>query len=437
MNHPTGEVEELHDLAMEAMACDDYPQAVIFLKKALGIAPLRKDLRAKLAQALAREHKAPDTAGLPASPAIEPDPLPSRPTWTPSSKSGARVNPAAQISSRGIQVHAHGNLAVPIEFEEEPMMMESELSDVYSRDNENSISEENAEPSAPATPKRSRSVRRAQATRDLEDAIASLLEMTGRTVGKITGTQVAYAASYLLTVGFIATACVYTARTFSDVIATPASSTLAQAPVADVPTSEASLAPSLSAAPPPPVTPRKLDLGPTEEEILKQGQDLVRKGNYREAVQLLEPALESGNRTVTRDKIRDTVAEAWRRRGTDEVKKGKMSDAVASYRSALKASPSVTANSLHLANALFYLGQEAKSSKEKAYLDESLKLVNDVVRVEPRNVNAFQLQAQVHQSLGRKADARAAWLKVQSLADKKSETYLQAVTQLKKLSSGA
>jgi len=53
MNRPTGEVEELLALADEAMADGSFTEAVGILRQAANVAPLRRDIRQKLAAALA------------------------------------------------------------------------------------------------------------------------------------------------------------------------------------------------------------------------------------------------------------------------------------------------------------------------------------------------------------------------------------------------
>jgi tetratricopeptide (TPR) repeat protein len=461
MNHPTDQVDELVLLSQQAVACDDYEQASLFLKRALEIAPLRKDVRAELARVLAHDggtvhsaamevDHAPETtwsrprASVPAMANETRSALRPLPTMAPSTAMRGRVDSASMAYSREdatptrprVSVRTEGN--VNLQLEEEPVSfsepavhteryMEMPRTSLH-RLLEDDEDEDQFLPPPPAAPKRRRRSKLVNQGPTLEDWIANFVEAGARTFKQMHPARVGYAVCYLVLAVFVTLACFKTHKLFGN---QAGKHTTAKKLKLDV-TSEASVSvPSLlSSVPVPPPS-------PTEAEILAQGQLFVSAKKYDEAIKVLEPAMNASANSVLQEKMRETTALAYDSKATQLLQKNVSRPAVDAYRKAVALQPAAAIYSVHLANALYYQARGLTGRAANESLLESVKVATEVTRTDPQFLSAYQVLAQVQQELGNKAAAKGALQRVLNLSVKGSTTNKRAAEQLAELNKGA
>ncbi|MGI8905073.1 MAG: tetratricopeptide repeat protein [Candidatus Sumerlaeaceae bacterium] len=458
MNHPTDEIEELYLLSKEAVACEDFKQAAAFLRRAIELAPLRKELRAELARVLAYEEEqvSLDEPAIFARRSVYGDSGWSSPTALApagtSTRSAVRTVPSTALATamRGpvgtaavtsgtrhsvaerprVSVRTEGN--VNLHLDEEPIsfsdsedleaMEESARSALHRLLEEE---DEQVERAPVNTRKRNRRSRLIQEPSSLEDWLAGGFERSILLLKKTHPARFAYGSCYFVLAIFVAAACIQSKRVFGKQSGIVARSAKHDNVTTRVQQSSMAM-PSLFSSTAAPV-------GPTEEEVLAKGREYVASRKFDSAIVVLEPAMQSGTRTASRDLIRQTLAQAYDGKGTAELQQSNLSAAVRLYRQAANLLPASGLYQLHLSNALYYEGVDSSGADRLAKFHEAARLASEIVRTEPQNTNAYSVLALSQESLGRFAEARSAWQRVVNLSSKGSAGQKKALEQLQHL----
>jgi len=431
MNHPTDEVDELYELAQEALACEDYPQAIIFLKRGLEIAPLRKDLRRALADALARDTAAgtlstsnstvadPRTVKSTAATAAGP-PQASGSTWMRPSR--AKSTTAISTPRIAPTPRTHGSLSLALDEEDFDL---AEAAEVETPEPETRFPDRTDRVEEPST-KTPATRRRSRRTREFEDVLADLLENLGTLFTPHNRVRMAHGTAYAAVALFIGVACYNSQIKFGPQLERYAS-TQAKPPVASVPTPEPRLLMGSVASP---------ELAPVIEDttVLNDAQQQFNGGNFDEAIGLLTPVVQTGARTPYRDSAKQLLAKAYDAKATRKLKDGAVSTAVEAYREAVKLAPADSGFRLHLANALYYAGADSGGTA-KPLVNEALQIALDIVKSDPKNVNAYQVQGRCYSALGQGGSARKAWQAVVTHSPTKSRAAEEAKKEIAALRS--
>lgn len=446
MNHPTNEVDDLYELANEAAACHDFEQAVIFLRKALEIAPLRKDVRRALAAALA-QNKFPSSTDAPArsfAPAPPPRPaekaaVAAAPPALAHDTSGAKslwIRPQANIKSgsapggsgRNLSTATHGSLSLALQESEAELDI-----DDFEEDSSSELLEPHdpALENAPLAAPRKSNRKRVAGGKDFEDFIAELIESLGRLFSSTNRPRIFHGMAYAAAIIFVCTACYTTSREFGTDLADKAAA--AYAGEEDKKSSSHRLL--LGGTGVGHVVPNGSDrlTAQQEADTVNKARSLLSKGQYDAAISLLKPGFQSGIRTPGRQETRSILAQAYDAHGTTQLTRGEIENAVETYREAVKLLPNDYSYRLHLANALYHLGNSRNRETLKT-AEEAIQIASELIKLDPSNVNAHQVQARSQQLAGKKKDAIRSWQEVVKLVPQNSRAAEEAQTQLKKLS---
>ncbi len=171
----------------------------------------------------------------------------------------------------------------------------------------------------------------------------------------------------------------------------------------------------------------------TNSEAISESKMLVAAGNLQQAADLLKKQLESGKLLKNRDEIRVELAAVLNTEAEKYLTNNKLSDSVATYREALKVLPDDAALQLRLANALYYLGTLSGSdaSQKNSALADAENVLNLLGSKTSDNLQTHRLLALVHEARGAKSLAKASWQKVKALAPENSAESKEAASRLK------
>lgn len=447
MNRPTIDVEELLDMADEALLAGDVQEAVGMLRKASSVAPLRKDIRNKLAVVLER-------GGSGNAPAVTQ-------SWVDDSIASGFADDAdsevenreslaqfarrafeaasAQSSKAGVATRRLTNIlqtglsswknlradeakqpvaeAVPSNVFEPEQDLQAYLDRVrYSEaeDIDDELDNEVAEPEVsritrPSTDsqKEARSAPRKKSGRpsEVEDVLAAGIGGFIEAAGKLSREKLAYSVVYTLMIALFAYACFDTSRKF----APSGTGVLAGR--------GATASASAFAAQAMPVT--------------EQAREHVRNKEFAQAIALLQGSLESGTTLAEREPLRAELAATYNVQGEEWLKSNKIDQSVESYRQALKYAPADVDLQIRLANAIYYYALTQDGTSKKESLREATDILTKCLVTRPGEVQAHRLLAMVYDGRGLKQESITEWEKVRSLSVAGSSISAEAESRLK------
>jgi hypothetical protein len=475
MNRPTIDVDDLLELADEALAAGDGQEAVAILRKAKGVAPLRKDIRNRLAMALEGRPVSASTGTRPkAVPASTADT--ERPYYEnyesadafsgreaisqiarrafeaaseKTSKAGVATRRLTNILQQGLESwksprSTPSGISLELDATEDlsktstqatVFKPESDLQEYLDRAANSSLSsgsvtfdEDDVEtdeaqsaasrivkPSA-TSKKASRSsatVRKSKRPTDVEDVLAAGIDGFLEAAGQLDKRKLAFAAVYMAMIVLFGFACFDVARKFpGNGIPDMTSSGVASASVASLDFQTKSI---------------------SNAETIAKARELFSTGKSSEAIQLLKTQLESGRLLADRDAIRVELASLLNQKAEQELTANQYKESVLAYREALKMLPGDANLQVRLANALYYQAtMGADSSIDKAqYLKDAESLLQPLAAKDENDLQTRRLLALVLEGRGQDAKARVAWQKLKTLAPANSAISGEAVSHLK------
>ncbi len=161
-------------------------------------------------------------------------------------------------------------------------------------------------------------------------------------------------------------------------------------------------------------------------QILRLAKDYIRQRRFEEATQLLNNQLAKISEPTLKATYTEELARAYDLLGTSLLEKNKLLQSVSAYEKAVRLMPSSMVYLLHLANAHYYCGVLLQSEDSKRYLELAEQEVAKVVAQDPRNLDAYQLQASVRERLQNIDGALAALTKIIELAPPSSQEAMLA-----------
>ncbi len=473
MNRPTIDVDDLLELADEAINAGDEAEAVAILRKAATIAPLRRDIRNRLALVLEgtpvtvkparRKRATPQTVTFEDDPPEygefeqSPDALSTgrdsisqiaRKAFDAAAQHKAKASDATRrltnllhtgLDSWKSSMTAAPNTAAKPRADEPAVTAtaqsivfrpEEELKQYLERaapDNPSGINElydseldeaDTSRITKPAAVSRKAS-RSATSTKipvkrptDVEDVLAAGIGGFIEAFGRMNKGKLVYALIYIGLIGSFGYACFDVSRKFPALEVTVPNVQTASltGPALDVSTNPMS-----------------------SEEALEKSKALVAEGKLTDAIVLLRAQLDSGRLLHNRDLLRVELASLLNVQAEDHLKANRLADSVKSYREALSYLSTDARLQLRLANALYYLGEMgtgADSEKDKA-LAEANTVISALIKGDSQNIQAHRLQALVHDARNEKSMARSSWQKVKTLAPAESAILAEAKSHLK------
>lgn len=169
-------------------------------------------------------------------------------------------------------------------------------------------------------------------------------------------------------------------------------------------------------------------------QVLKLAKDYIRQKRYDEAVNLMTGQMERITDPALRQTFQEELARAYDFMGTSLLEKNRLLQSLAAYEKAVRLAPTSSLYLLHLANAHYYCGILLKNENSRQYLELAAQEVAQVLEKEPRNLDAYQLQATICEHTNNVKGAHVALSKIIELAPPTSEEAKLAREKMNKLS---
>ncbi len=171
----------------------------------------------------------------------------------------------------------------------------------------------------------------------------------------------------------------------------------------------------------------------TNGEAISSAKRLAAEGNAADAINILKSQLESGSLLKNRDQIRIELATILNKQAEKHLTNNRLRDSVAMYREALQILPADAALQLRLANALYYMGTlgDLDETGKSTALSDAEKTLKSLASKAGDNLQTHRLLGLVHEAQGDKSQAKAAWQKVSALAPSSSSESKEATSHLK------
>lgn len=476
MNRPTIEVDDLLDMADEAIAEGDFTQAVTILRKAVAVAPLRKDIRNRMAIAL---EGAPVNRNTPSGDATKPLPgdahglafslnaadgdifdsleegvgrdaisAIAKKAFEAAADQTARASVATRnltnLLHQGLQTWK-SSLAHPVKplditslhvIETEPGLHVSDATQagvfapeidfadylrtnayengrVPAEDFEDNLDEELIETPPASDRKKNPRILIKKKNAPQKNDVEDVL--AAGIDGFITVCARADKRKFVFGIVYTALGALFSYACFDVSKKFPAVSTSADRPV-----QAASMG--------------NLNLSEvTDTEAIHHARKLAVDGKSTEAIIALKAQLESGNLLKSRDQIRIELATILNTDAEKHLTNNQLGDSVYTYREALKILPGDAALQLRLANALYYLGTSGgtDAAAKKTALTDAEKILKVLSVKSAKNLQMHRLLALVNEALGKTSQAKASWQKVKALALSESAEMKEAASHLK------
>jgi len=454
MNRPTIDVDELLDLADEALAAGDTQEAVGILRRATSIAPLRKDIRNRLAIVLEGTPVESRIRGK--MPALKPQlpveiendfPLESQEIFSgreaisqiakrafeaaseKTNKAGVATRKLTNLLQQGLsswktRSEAEGALKKPLENAPQPPMFEPEM-DLQEYLNKNSggydleLPEENMEEVSQrvikhtSTSRKSSSTQKLKRPADVEDVLAAGIGGFIEAATRLNRRKIAFGFVYVSMVVMLGYACFDVSRKFSGV--PERHTTGSKVTVASVGLTTGNI--------------HELN----DQQAFEKSRQMAAAGNFDGAINLLKQQLESGNVISNRESIRIELAKVLNDKAERLLRENNFELSVAAYRESLQFLPHDSNLQIRLSNALYYyatLGTTEKSQKADLLRAAEASLV-PITEADRSNLQAFRLLAMVYEAGDKDEKSKVTWKKVKALAPADSEALAEANAHLK------
>jgi len=478
MNRPTTEVDELLDLADEALAEGDSPAAINFLRQATKIAPLRRDIRNRLALALEGTPVAPPPArrrvAAPSEDHVDFEDFALSEADSPATSSrsvsgmdalkgivdqafaaasdqGQKAKSATRnltsilhqgletwrssLASRGVAEEPVADASPAASAQDSVFQPERDLQEYLERAeaatapltdvgfddaDEEAPQEEVARVVRPASTSRKTSrttTIKKQRPRDVEDVLAAGIGGFIEAIAQANKRKIAYGCVYFAMVAFFGFACFDVARKF------PGGSGIGQEQAEGVNVATASLG----------IPGQKLSVYSSSAEAIAAANALVAEGKRTQAIAVLTSQLESSGLLANRDQLRVELATQLNLEGEEKLRNNQFAASVAAYKQAAAMLPNDVSLQVRLANALYYQATMDKmSSSEKAgLLKEAEALLTPLSTAGTGDVQMDRLLALVYEGRGEAKSARQMWSKVKERAGHNSPLASEAASHLK------
>jgi len=156
----------------------------------------------------------------------------------------------------------------------------------------------------------------------------------------------------------------------------------------------------------------------TEQEIIRLAEDYTRSKRFDDAIALLAPSGDLGSEATLGAAARQVLARAHEGKATDLLQKNLVEASVVHYRKAAELNPDSPTAKLLLGNALYFCGlaYDRNSKEAKRFFTDALKAVNESLELDRENLQAYERLASVYQALQQNAQARAALDKIVQIA---------------------
>lgn len=178
-----------------------------------------------------------------------------------------------------------------------------------------------------------------------------------------------------------------------------------------------------------------LNLNETQgsDDAVATARAMVAAGQTEEAAQLLRVQLKLGQRLHNRDLIRIELAALLNQIAEQHLRSNEFPESVARYKEALEILPADAALQLRLGNSLYFYGSLGTNDKilREAAMSEAAVIIGAVISKDPSNLQAQRLLALVHEAQGESKAAKAAWKIVKNLASADSAEFKEAESHLK------
>jgi tetratricopeptide (TPR) repeat protein len=447
--HNDSEVDRLIDLALQAEQGGDIIAAIDLLKRAAAVAPLRTDVRENLARLLeesasrapgndappSRMQRAGRTSSLSHetsgrfergtdSSAGDVDDQPRR-TGLASAGQRPPIDDADTLSGsealRSSDVRRLGAQAEPFaQRTSRKTASSSPEDDDFTRPQQPFVDavSPSSEPRSDTPPVRrrrespgTRSTKRAQAqASNADDLLSRIAETRDRAeeaswLPTLSARAKASIVLYLVLLSFVGVSSGVTYRKFFGVHGRTQESLAA---------SESKSPGTVVASPAP--SPAKSTTDAETPQVLRLARDYIAQKRYEDAATLLTNQLERVSDAGLRSAVQEELARAYDLSGTALLEKNKLLQSVTAYEKAVKLAPTKAVYLLHLANAHYYCGTLLGSDDARRYLEMAEREVSQVLQLEPRNLDAYQLQASLHECQRNVRGAMAALTKIIELA---------------------
>ncbi len=169
-------------------------------------------------------------------------------------------------------------------------------------------------------------------------------------------------------------------------------------------------------------------------QALKLVRDYIAQKRYEDATTLLENQLRRTSNPDLRKSIQAELARAYDLLGTSLLERNKLLQSLTAYEKAVKLAPEKPLYLLHLANAHYYCGTMLGDSESQRYLELADRELKEVLAADPRNLDAYQLQAALYEHRQNHAGAKEALTKIIELASPTSPEAKSAREKLKSIS---
>lgn len=176
-----------------------------------------------------------------------------------------------------------------------------------------------------------------------------------------------------------------------------------------------------------------LDLSAVSTSPVAEARRLAGSGQPEAAVNLLKANLLDGKMHPANDPIRIELATQLNGIAEDKLRKSELKESVIYYREAVGVMPDDSGLALRLANSIYYyvtMGS-LNSDEKSSVLKEGLGILDKLVARGSDNVQVYRLRALLQDAGGQTSQAKASWQKVKALAPENTAEHAEANSRLK------
>lgn len=176
-----------------------------------------------------------------------------------------------------------------------------------------------------------------------------------------------------------------------------------------------------------------LDLSAVSTSPVAEARRLAGSGQAEAAVSLLKANLLDGKMHPATDPIRIELATQLNAIAEEKLRKSELKESVIHYREAVGVMPDDSGLALRLANSIYYYATMGSltSDEKTSVIKEGLGILEKLVARGSDNVQVYRLRALLQDAAGQTSQARASWQKVKALAPENTAEHSEADRRLK------
>lgn len=176
-----------------------------------------------------------------------------------------------------------------------------------------------------------------------------------------------------------------------------------------------------------------LDLSGVAGSPVAEARRLVSSGQPERGINLLKASLLDGKVHPANDPIRIELAAQLNAVAENKLRANQLKESVNNYREAVGVMPDDSGLTLRLANALYYYAimTNLPAEDKAATIKESLDILDKLVARGSDNLQVYRLRALLQEAANQTSQAKASWQKVKALAPEKSAEHSEAAARLK------